>query len=113
MYYPLYYHCISNSLIPSLTKINQKKKLKKKLKKKKKKHQVITLLKEPSPSLALRLFLQSAQVACKVGFGVIANDFFCEALLLYEVKLLFIIIIIYGGGIMLLTMKLPVKLVLV
>ena len=47
-------------------------------------YKVIHLLKEPSPSLALRLFLQSAQVACKVGFGIIANDFFCEALLLYE-----------------------------
>lgn len=47
-------------------------------------YRIIALLRDHSPSLSLRLFLQSAQAASRVGFGMIANDFLCEALLLYE-----------------------------
>lgn len=47
-------------------------------------YRLIALLRDHNQSLSLRLFLQAAQAASRVGFGMIANDFLCEALLLFE-----------------------------
>mmetsp|Transcript_29150 Transcript_29150/g.81545 ORF Transcript_29150/g.81545 Transcript_29150/m.81545 type:complete len:805 (+) Transcript_29150:29-2443(+) len=44
----------------------------------------VVQVKEHRPEQALKLFLQAAQCASHVGFDMIANDFLCESLILYE-----------------------------